>query len=70
LQRFDNFFSVSVDYRFGRIDNPFIPFWWYRDTLPTDMELEEFLKKANVHFDGVPLNGEDKEDIMTYLSVK
>jgi len=34
------------------------------------MELEEFLKKANVHFDGVPLNGEDKEDIMTYLSVK
>ncbi|MDH7579109.1 MAG: hypothetical protein QHH75_15150 [Bacillota bacterium] len=44
--------------------------WWYRDTPPTDVELEEFLKTANVYFDGAPLNEEDKEDIVTYLKVK
>lgn len=46
------------------------PAWWYRDTPPTDVELEEFLKTANVYFDGAPLDEEDKEDIITYLKVK
>lgn len=44
--------------------------WWYRDTPPTDVELEEFLQKANIYFDGTPLDEEDKEDIITYLKVK
>jgi len=50
--------------------DPSTPSWWYRDTPPTDVELEEFLHKANVYFDGAPLDEEDKEDIITYLKVK
>ncbi|GEA17537.1 helix-turn-helix domain-containing protein [Moorella sp. E306M] len=50
--------------------NSSTPSWWYRDTPPTNVELEEFLKKANVYFDGAPLDEEDKEDIITYLKVK
>ena len=47
--------------------DPSTPSWWYRDTPPTDVELEEFLKSANVHFNGAPLTEEDKEDIVAYL---
>ncbi|WP_279286287.1 helix-turn-helix domain-containing protein [Desulfofundulus sp. TPOSR] len=50
--------------------DPSTPSWWHRDTPPTDVELEEFLYKANIYFDGAPLNEEDKEDIITYLKVK
>ena len=50
--------------------DPSTPPWWYRNTPPTDVELEEFLKTARIHFDGAPLTDEDKEDIMTYLKVK
>lgn len=46
------------------------PSWWYRDTPPTEVELEEFLKTANIYFDGAPLDEDDKEDILTYLRVK
>lgn len=51
-------------------DNNSTPSWWHRDTPPTNVELEEFLKTANIYFDGAPLNEEDKEDIITYLKVK
>ncbi|NPV80689.1 MAG: helix-turn-helix domain-containing protein [Firmicutes bacterium] len=75
IARLADFFGVTVDYLVGRVDDPAshdpsTPPWWYRDTPPTDVELEEFLKTANVHFDGAPLTDEDKEDIMTYLKVK
>lgn len=76
LQRLADFFGCSVDYLLGRGESlreqnaPSTPSWWYRDTPPTDVELEEFLKTANIYFDGAPLNEEDKEDIVTYLKVK
>lgn len=44
--------------------------FWDRDTPPSDVELEDFLKSANIHFNGAPLNDEDKEDVLTYLKVK
>jgi len=67
-----DFFGVTVDYLVGRVDDPAshdpsTPPWWHRDTPPTDVELEEFLKTANIHFDGAPLTDEDKEDIVAYL---
>jgi len=65
-----NALNVPVDYLLGRIDSPYNPSWWNRDTPPTDVELEDFLKNANIYFDGAPLNDEDKEDIITYLKVK
>jgi len=34
------------------------------------VELEEFLKTANIYFNGAPLDEDDKEDIITYLKVK
>ena len=73
------YFKVSTDYILGRTDDPrppqektdpSTPAWCYRDTPPTRMELEEFLKKANVYFDGTPLDEEDKEDILDYLAWK
>lgn len=50
--------------------DPSTPSWWYRDTPPTDVEIEEFLKSANVYFNGAPLDEEDKEDIITLLRIK
>lgn len=72
LQRIAKFFGVSVDYLLGNNSHsdPSTPSWWYRDTPPTEVELEEFLKTANIYFDGAPLDEEDKEDILTYLRVK
>ncbi|BAF60147.1 predicted transcriptional regulator [Pelotomaculum thermopropionicum SI] len=52
------------------ISDPSTPSLWYRDTPPTKIELEVFLKNANVYFDGAPLNEEDKEDILDYLAWK
>jgi len=76
-----NGLNISVDYLLGRTDDPTppqpkqqqdetTPAWWYRDTPPTDVELEEFLKTARIYFDGAPLTDEDKEDIMAYLRFK
>lgn len=50
--------------------DPSTPSWWYRDTPPTRVELEEFLRNAKIYFHGAPLDEEDKEDIITYLQVK
>jgi transcriptional regulator with XRE-family HTH domain len=83
LVRFARALDTTTDYllgKVGRTNNPKPPnnnhsdlstsSWWFQDTPPTDVELEEFLKNANVYFDGAPLNEEDKEDIITYLKVK
>ncbi|NPV74542.1 MAG: helix-turn-helix domain-containing protein, partial [Pelotomaculum sp.] len=71
LSRLAGILGVSVDCLLGNPHpDPSTPSWWYRDTPPTDVELEEFLKTANIYFDGAPLNEEDKEDIVTYLKVK
>lgn len=64
-------FGVSIDYFLGRTDSPRANLnFWDRDTPPSDVELEDFLKSANIHFNGAPLNDEDKEDVLTYLKVK
>lgn len=68
LGKMASLFGVSIDYLLGR--DPSTPPWWYRDTPPSDVEIEEFLKTANVHFNGAPLDEEDKEDIITLLRVK
>lgn len=71
LTRLAGILGVSMDYLLGNHPpDPSTPSWWYRDTPPTDVELEEFLKTANIYFDGAPLDEEDKEDILTYLKVK
>ncbi len=75
LRQLAQLYEVSVDWLLDSTNNPklpdpSIPSWWNRNTPPTNVELEEFLKNANIYFDGAPLDEEDKEDIMTYLSVK
>jgi len=66
----ENILLIKAGYSPNESDDPSTPSWWHRDTPPTDVELEEFLHKANVYFDGAPLDEEDKEDILTYLRVK
>ncbi|HAY20709.1 MAG TPA: hypothetical protein DCY27_00770, partial [Desulfobacterales bacterium] len=59
VSKIANHLNIPVGYFLA--NDPSAPAWWYRDTPPTDVELEEFLRKANVYFDGAPLNEEDKE---------
>lgn len=74
VKKIASLFKVKIDFLYGQEEDytnePSTPSWWHRDTPPTDIELEEFLKTANIYFDGAPLNEEDKEDIITYLKVK
>lgn len=65
----ENTLLIKAGYTPNKSNDP-TPSWWHRDTPPTDIELEDFLKSANIYFDGAPLNEEDKEDILTYLKVK
>lgn len=67
LGRLAEFFGVSIDYLLGR--DLSTPAWWYRDTPPTDVELEEFLKANNIYFEGKPLSENDKEKILTFIKV-
>ncbi|NPV54674.1 MAG: helix-turn-helix domain-containing protein [Firmicutes bacterium] len=67
INQLAEFFHVSVDYLFGRDSTPS---WWYRDTPPTDVELEEFLKINNIYFEGKPLSEHDKNEILTYIRVR
>lgn len=43
---------------------------WKQEQKPSDVELENFLLKTNIYFDGSPLTDDDKEDLLTYLKVK
>lgn len=43
---------------------------WKTEKKPSDIELENFLLRTNIHFDGAPLSDDDKEDLLTYLKVK
>lgn len=73
LEKLATFFGVSTDYLLGRTDKltgKDAPLWLDRDAPPTDIELEKFLETANVHFNGAPLDEEDKEDIIAFLRVK
>ncbi len=65
LEEFANLFNVSVDFILCRTNNrtESIP------NDPTDAELEDFLRKSNVKFDGAPLDEEDKEDILGFLKM-
>lgn len=71
LSRLASILGVSVDYLLGNSPpDPSTHLWWHRDTPPTNVELEEFLKTANIHFNGAPLNEDDKEEIIAYLKFK
>lgn len=60
LEILADFYDISIDYLMGRTDNR-------NESLPTDTELEEFLQKSNIKFDGAPLDDDDKEDIINFL---
>lgn len=74
MTRLAQILGVSVDYLLGN-DLPdgqgqpdsFSASWWHRDTPPDPVELEEFLRKANIHFNGAPLDEEDKRELIDYL---
>lgn len=64
LEEFANLFDVSVDYLLCRTNSR-------KEIIsdPTDAELEEFIQKSNVKFNGAPLDEDDKEDILNFLKM-
>jgi len=59
-----NFFSVTTDYLLGLADIS-----KHQIDEISNVEIEELLKKSNVQFDGVPLDEEDKEDLLEFIKV-
>ncbi|MGB9860559.1 MAG: helix-turn-helix domain-containing protein [Moorellaceae bacterium] len=66
LQRLADFFGCSVDYLLGRTNDPrslkekvFDPTYE-----PTEVDLEELLKEANIRFMGERLATQDKEKLL------
>ena len=55
----------TVDYLLGRTDDPTPP----NAEEPTERELEELIKENPLVFNGVPLNDEDKQDILDVMRV-
>mgnify|MGYP000889343818 CR=1 FL=1 len=62
-----NLLGVSVDYLLGLNDNE-AGTWWEKDTPPTDIELDKFIREQpNLRIFGDPLDEEVKDDIMLAL---
>jgi len=71
LDKLVSILETSTDYLLGRTDDPHpIQPIWKQEQKPSDVELENFLLKTNIYFDGSPLTDDDKEDLLTYLKVK
>ena len=77
LNKIANYFNVTTDYLLGRTDesnprnnhydeNSFSNLKVKEDNVPfiTDHDLEELMKKSGIMFDGIPLDEDDKDDIM------
>ncbi|MBO8169056.1 MAG: helix-turn-helix transcriptional regulator [Thermoanaerobacteraceae bacterium] len=64
LKKFADFFNVSTDYLLGRTDDPS-----YQTDELSEKELEEIIKKEGIMFDGIPLDEEDKEDIIEVMKI-
>lgn len=64
LERIADYFNTTVDFLLCRTDNR-------KEIIsdPTDAELEEFIQKSNVKFNGAPLDEDDKEDILNFLKM-
>lgn len=59
--------GVSVDYLLGLDENAPVH-WWEKDTPPTNIELEKFIREQpNLRIFGDPLDEEVKDDVMLAL---
>jgi len=65
LSKLADFFNVSLDYLLGKSPHRSSP----NQYEPTPAEIEDVIKKADLQFDGAPLNDEDKEDIIEFIKV-
>lgn len=65
LDKLADFFNVSLDYLLGKSPHRSAP----NQYEPTPAEIEDVIKKADLQFDGAPLNDEDKEDIIEFIKV-
>jgi transcriptional regulator with XRE-family HTH domain len=65
LDKLADFFNVSLDYLLGKSPHRSGP----NQYEPTPAEIEDVIKKADLQFDGAPLNDEDKEDIIEFIKV-
>ncbi|MHB1418879.1 MAG: helix-turn-helix domain-containing protein [Bacillota bacterium] len=65
LNRLAEFYGVSADWLLGRSRTS----KQQPSQDPTRAELEDLLKKSNVHFNGAPLDEEDKEDLLEFIKL-
>lgn len=64
IQKLADYFNVSVDYLLGRET----PQATSSPDEPSPQELEEILRNSNVQFNGAPLDEEDKEEILDFIT--
>jgi len=60
LRKMAKVYGVSLSFLAG--EN-----WWERDEPPSDVELEEFIKTANIRLMGDPLDEEAKDDLLVAM---
>lgn len=65
IEKLADYFNTTTDYLLGRSDDPTPP----DADEPSDRELEELMKKGGLMFDGVPLDDEDKQDILDVMRI-
>lgn len=65
LRRIADYFHCSLDFLLGRTDDPKPP----GEDNSTEIDLEEIMKKEGIMFDGIPLDEEDKEDILEVMKI-
>lgn len=72
LVKLADFYEVTTDYLLtGKTNgNGQSKPWWERDEIPTDIELEEFIRKHdNIRLMGNPLDEQDKDDVLLAMRV-
>ncbi|MEW5954162.1 MAG: helix-turn-helix domain-containing protein [Bacillota bacterium] len=64
VERLADFFGATTDYLLGRSDQRY-----RQDDAPSPADIEKILRESHIMFDGAPLDGEDKEDVIEFVKI-
>ena len=66
IKKFSDYFNVGLDYIMGRTN---VREYNKDPDEPTPAEVEDVIRKADLQFNGAPLDEYDKEDIIEFIKV-